>query len=74
MRSASLSYLLAGSFHRLAWTEWGPVDGAPVLCVHGLTRNGRDFDPLAQALAAKAQQPFRCRGYALSRIGRSGRI
>src|SRR5690606_28403205 len=23
-----------------------------VLCVHGLTRNGRDFDPLAQALAA----------------------
>ena len=42
------------SFHRLAYVEWpGPSRDAPVLlCVHGLTRNGRDFDMLAQALAA----------------------
>jgi pimeloyl-ACP methyl ester carboxylesterase len=41
-------------FHRLAYTEWpGPSHDAPVLlCVHGLTRNSRDFDVLAQALSA----------------------
>jgi pimeloyl-ACP methyl ester carboxylesterase len=35
----------------LRWTEWGPADGAPVVCVHGLTRTGRDFDTLARGLA-----------------------
>jgi pimeloyl-ACP methyl ester carboxylesterase len=35
----------------LRWAEWGPADGAPVVCVHGLTRTGRDFDVLARALA-----------------------
>jgi pimeloyl-ACP methyl ester carboxylesterase len=36
----------------LAYTEWGE-SAAPrtVLCVHGLTRNSRDFDALAAALA-----------------------
>jgi pimeloyl-ACP methyl ester carboxylesterase len=56
MRARHLSYLLAGRFRRLAWVEWGPEDGAPVLCVHGLTRNGRDFDALAQALAARGRR------------------
>jgi pimeloyl-ACP methyl ester carboxylesterase len=38
-------------FHRVAYTEWGnPANGHIVMCVHGLTRNSRDFDPLAQAL------------------------
>jgi len=37
----------------MAYTEWGAPDNPRVLvCVHGLTRNGRDFDALAQALAA----------------------
>nr|WP_314074962.1 alpha/beta hydrolase [uncultured Roseococcus sp.] len=40
----------------LRWTEWGPVSGRPVVCVHGLTRNGRDFDALAQALAAQGRR------------------
>ncbi|MBR0655080.1 alpha/beta hydrolase [Roseomonas arctica] len=40
----------------MRWVEWGPEDGAPVLCVHGLTRNGRDFDILAQALAAEGRR------------------
>ncbi len=40
----------------LRWHEWGPPDGRPVVCVHGLTRNGRDFDALAQALAAKGRR------------------
>jgi pimeloyl-ACP methyl ester carboxylesterase len=41
-------------FHRLAYIEWpGPSRDAPVLlCVHGLTRNSRDFDVLAQTLSA----------------------
>lgn len=56
MRAGHLSYLLAERFRRLAWVEWGPEDGAPVLCVHGLTRNGRDFDALAQALAARGRR------------------
>ena len=39
--------------HRMAYTEWGAADNPQVLiCVHGLSRNGRDFDVLAQALAA----------------------
>jgi len=38
--------------HRMAYTEWGDADNPRVLvCVHGLTRNGRDFDDLARALA-----------------------
>ena len=38
-------------FHRLHYTEWGdPANPRVLVCVHGLTRNGRDFDALAQAL------------------------
>jgi len=38
--------------HRMAYAEWGDVDNTKVLvCVHGLSRQGRDFDTLAQALA-----------------------
>jgi pimeloyl-ACP methyl ester carboxylesterase len=40
----------------LRWTEWGRPDGAPVLCVHGLTRNGRDFDALATELARRGRR------------------
>ncbi|MGK7861476.1 alpha/beta fold hydrolase [Falsiroseomonas sp. E2-1-a4] len=56
MRAGRLRYLLGAAFHQLAWTEWGPTDGAPVVCVHGLTRNGRDFDALAEALAARGRR------------------
>jgi pimeloyl-ACP methyl ester carboxylesterase len=39
--------------HSVAYTEWGDPDNPRVLmCVHGLTRLGRDFDRLARALAA----------------------
>lgn len=38
-------------FHRVAYTEWGEAGNPRVLiCVHGLTRNGRDFDALAAAM------------------------
>lgn len=37
--------------HRMAYLEWGdPHNDRVLLCVHGLTRTGRDFDPLARAL------------------------
>lgn len=39
--------------HRMAYTEWGDPDNPRVLvCVHGLTRTGRDFDVLAARLAS----------------------
>lgn len=39
------------SFHRLHYTDWGdPANPRAVICVHGLTRNCRDFDALAAAL------------------------
>lgn len=40
---------------RLSARVWaGQSANAPtVLCLHGLTRNGRDFEPLAEALAAR---------------------
>jgi pimeloyl-ACP methyl ester carboxylesterase len=41
-------------FLRVGYTEWGPRD-APrtVVCVHGLTRNSRDFDFLAERLVER---------------------
>jgi len=40
--------------HRMAYVEWGDPHNARVLvCVHGLTRVGRDFDALARAMAAE---------------------
>lgn len=39
--------------HRLHYTEWGTPNAQPLLCVHGLGRNGRDFDPLAKTLSAQ---------------------
>lgn len=46
--------LSPSGLHRMAYTEWGERDNPRVLlCVHGLTRNGRDFDDLAAALAGQ---------------------
>lgn len=33
------------------YSAWGDEDDPPVVCVHGLSRVGRDFDPIAAALA-----------------------
>ncbi|RTQ36402.1 alpha/beta hydrolase [Variovorax gossypii] len=41
--------------HRMAYWQWGDARSAHVVvCVHGLTRQGRDFDLLAQAIVARA--------------------
>jgi len=52
MRNDHVMCLGSAGYHRMHYTEWGDA-GNPriVVCVHGLTRNGRDFDFLAQALA-----------------------
>lgn len=40
--------------HRMAYWEWGdPHNPRVVVCVHGLTRQGRDFDTLARALCGQ---------------------
>ena len=51
-RENSLSSLAPHGFHRVVWHEWGARDNPRVVvCVHGLTRTGRDFDVLGEALA-----------------------
>ena len=46
--------------HRMAYWEWGePAAADVVVCVHGLARQGRDFDALAQALLAAWPRPLR---------------
>jgi len=42
----------ARGLHRMAYWEWGDAANPRVLvCVHGLSRQGRDFDTLARALS-----------------------
>src|SRR5688572_19935104 len=51
-RERSLASLASHGFHRVVWHEWGAADNPRVVvCVHGLTRTGRDFDVLGEALA-----------------------
>ncbi|WP_092003198.1 alpha/beta fold hydrolase [Polaromonas sp. OV174] len=62
MSQPSLNYVScpdAAGGHRMAYWQWGQPDSAHVvLCVHGLSRQGRDFDVLAQALCElAARQP-----------------
>lgn len=58
MLEPTLNYVLcpdAAGTHRMAYWQWGDPDaGHVVLCVHGLSRQGRDFDVLAQALLASS--------------------
>ncbi|HPH12545.1 MAG TPA: alpha/beta hydrolase [Burkholderiaceae bacterium] len=50
----------ASGGHRMAYWEWGdPTSGHVIVCVHGLSRQGRDFDVLAQALCKRADHPVR---------------
>ncbi|MEO7548613.1 MAG: alpha/beta hydrolase, partial [Ramlibacter sp.] len=63
MSSPTLNYVPcpdASGGHRVAYWQWGdPAAGHMVVCVHGLSRQGRDFDVLAQALVARAAHPVR---------------
>jgi pimeloyl-ACP methyl ester carboxylesterase len=52
MREGSVDCLHPGGTHRMAFIEWGdPYNSRILLCVHGLTRCGHDFDDLAHALS-----------------------
>lgn len=52
MRQGSYVSRNSKGSHRIAYCQWGESDNPRVLiCVHGLTRNGRDFDALGAALA-----------------------
>ncbi len=51
MREHSFLTLGPNGFHRVVYSDFGDPENPRVLiCVHGLTRNGRDFDTLAEAL------------------------
>jgi pimeloyl-ACP methyl ester carboxylesterase len=51
MKEDYISGLDSRGFHQLHYTEWGDAaNPRAVICVHGLTRNCRDFDALATAL------------------------
>lgn len=51
-RQKTVQCLSPSGLHRMAYTEWGDHHNPRVLvCVHGLTRNGRDFDTLAEAMS-----------------------
>jgi pimeloyl-ACP methyl ester carboxylesterase len=55
-RGTILGLSLTG-FHEVAFVDWGPEDAAvPVVCVHGLSRQGRDFDYLAAELAGRRRR------------------
>lgn len=46
--------------HRMAYWQWGnPTAAHVVVCVHGLSRQGRDFDTLAAHLVEKAHGDIR---------------
>lgn len=52
MRNFYVTGQSSAGAHRLHVTDWGEADNPHVLiCVHGLTRCGRDFDVLAQAMS-----------------------
>jgi pimeloyl-ACP methyl ester carboxylesterase len=71
-RSGSIRGLSLSGFHELAYVDWGPSEAEiPVVCIHGLSRQGRDFDHLASDLAATGRRVV-CPD--LVGRGRSGRL
>ena len=64
LQGSFLSLSQAG-FHRIAYLDWGnPAAEHVVVCVHGLSRNSRDFDFLARNLASH------CRVICMDVVGR----
>jgi pimeloyl-ACP methyl ester carboxylesterase len=53
-RLSHVDCLDSRGLHRMAYWEWGDAANPRVLvCVHGLSRQGRDFDTLARALCGE---------------------
>ncbi|CAN7334167.1 alpha/beta hydrolase [Acidovorax sp. LjRoot129] len=57
--NAAAAPAASASHHRMAYWEWNatgnPAHPHVVVCVHGLSRQGRDFDSLARALSLHAR-------------------
>ena len=54
LRRRSVQCASPKGLHRMAYVEWGDTRNREVVvCVHGLTRSGRDFDDLARALCGQ---------------------
>ena len=69
-REGWVSGISRRGFHRIAYVEWGdPASDRVAICVHGLSRQGRDFDLLASSMA---QQGWRVVCPDLVGRGRSG--
>jgi pimeloyl-ACP methyl ester carboxylesterase len=52
-RQRQVQCITPSGLHQLAYTEWGdPANRKVLVCVHGLSRCGRDFDSLARAMAS----------------------
>jgi pimeloyl-ACP methyl ester carboxylesterase len=68
----TLNYVQCPDAHgnrRMAYWDWGnPVHAHVVICVHGISRQGRDFDTLARALIGSDGQ--RCRVISVDIAGR----
>ena len=68
MKESFITGLNSSGFHQLHYTDWGdPANPRVVICVHGLTRNCRDFDALATAL----QDQFRVISISMAGRGKS---
>lgn len=63
MASPTLNYVPCADpdgGHRMAYWSWGDAAAERVIvCVHGLSRQGRDFDVLARALLARSPAALR---------------
>lgn len=60
MKKNSFLAVSEEGFHHVAYTEWGSFDPElpTIICVHGYTRNSRDFDELANYLSSKGRHIF----------------
>lgn len=69
----NLPNALAGKdTHEIVFYDWGdPLAEHTVVCVHGLTRNARDFDLLAEELASRGR---RVMAFSMAGRGESARL
>ncbi len=63
MTEPTLNYVScpdSAGWHRMACWQWGDPGAAHVIvCAHGLSRQGRDFDQLSRGLLKRASHPLR---------------
>lgn len=49
-KTAAFKIKIQEQYVRVVYSDWGNKDGFPIVCVHGLTGNGHDFDMIAPHL------------------------